>query len=180
MWSCVLTWMCTCLQAGLKATGKAGSPASVGTDGGGSGRGGAKAATSKAAPKKKESKGGGAGGKLSAMIKRKQVKTEPPPALGGFDLGQQLQIEPQAALHGQQDEQLPSYDDATGFGGGAAAHLAGMGLPPAGLAAAGQLPQHTVMGTILPVDGLEQDWAAAPPPSYDEVVGGSDLGGMSK
>jgi len=157
--------LCAFLQAGLKATGKAGSPSSGGTGGGGSGGGGAKAASSKAAPaasraRGQESNGGGAGGKLSGMIKRKQVKTEPLPDMGGFDLGQ-LQLRPQVAVYGQQDEQLPSYDDATAF--------------------VGEAPQHTAMGTaMLPLDELEQDWAAAPPPSYDEVVGESDVGGMSK
>ena len=169
----------------MKAKGKAEAPASTGTKGGGSSGGGAKVAKSKTAPKKKESKGSGAGAKLSAMMKRKQVKTEPPPDMGGFDLGLQLPIEPQAALDEQQDEQLPSYDDATAFGGAAGAHiagahLAGMGFPPAGFPLVGQLPQQTAMGTMLPPDGFAQDWAAAPPPSYDEVVGESGSRGMSK
>lgn len=169
----------TCLQAGLKATGKSGMPLDADTDGGSSGGGAAKVAPAasrvrgSSAARAKETKGGGTGAKLSAMMKRKQVKTEAPD-LGGFgDLGQQLKVEPQApmqhqrgSLHGQQDEQLPSYDDATLFGGAAGAMLPGTGQPP----------QHAKMAAMLPLDGSEQDWVAAPPPSYDEVVGESDLG----
>ena len=110
------------------------------------------------------------------MVKRKQVKKEPPPDTGGFNLGQQLEVESQPALqhqiplHGQQDEELPSYDDATAFAAGTGAMLP----------LAGPVMPHTVMGTIMPQGGSEQEWAAAPPPSYDEVVGAADHGGMPK
>lgn len=169
----------TCLQAGLKATGKSGLPSDAPTGGGGGGGGAAKTAPAASrvrgtsAARGKETKGGGTGAKLSAMMKRKQVKTEAPDLSGFGDLGQQLQVEPQALmqhqpgpLHGQPDEQLPSYDDATSFGGAAGAMLPRPGQPP----------QHARMAAMLPLDGSEQDWAAVPPPSYDEVVGESDLG----
>jgi hypothetical protein len=95
------------------------------------------------------------------MMKRKQVKREPEPhdAMSGFSLGQLPQP-------GQHDDQLPSYSDAA-FGGGM----------PMVMAPTGQLAQPT----MPPMDGGaglggaaagDEDWASAPPPSYDEAVSG--------